>query len=134
MTKDTSFCYGIIFYFITIQIYNIVCDLISSLLLGFNEKIIFIPISLILVVVCFLLCFIKMNKFRDIKIWKILLVVLLSFILKFFNLPGRYYMTTSSFYTIEQQSIITLLIFSSKALINIGIIVIAYFQYVRIKK
>jgi hypothetical protein len=134
MEKNINFYYGILFYILFLKGYKILCDLITSLLLALKANIYLIPILLLLITTGLLLLFIYMKKLPPLKLWILLIILILSVFISFLNLPGKYYMGTDSFYTAEQQSTILNLIYLSKGVFTLGVIVISYFKYLSYKK
>ncbi len=134
MKKNINFYYGILYYILFVKGYNILCDLVTSLLLILKANIYLIPIALLIFTIGFLLFFIYIKKLPPLKLWVLLSVLTLSISVSFLNLPGRYYMGTTSFYTIEQKSIILRLIYFSKGIFYVGMIVISYLYYLKEKK
>lgn len=90
--KNKYIFYGIIFYYLYIQVYSIVCKLLVWTVLIMQLNIYFIPVILSIVILIFSFWFYKIEHFPPIKIWFILFVVLTSITLNFLNFPERYYL------------------------------------------
>lgn len=123
-----------VFYILFFKSCNILCDLITSLLLLLKANIYLVLILLLLFTIGFFLFFLYMKKLPPIKLWVLLSILLLPIIISFFNFPVKFYMGSSSSYTIEQQSIIFNSIYFCKGFLSFGIIGISYFHYLRKKK
>lgn len=134
MEKNLDFYYGILFYILFINVYNILYDLTASLLFLLKADIYLVLILLLLLIIGLLLLFLYMKKLPPIKLWVLLSILLLPIIINFFNLPERYFLGTSSFYTKEQQSNIFYYIYPCKPFFYYGLIGISYFHYLRKKK
>ena len=127
--------YGILFYFIYVQIYNIISEVLISPILCMQWNIHIIPILLSLVIILLSFLFCRVKRFPRIKIWVVLLVVLLSVMLRLFNSPAKFYLSGSNpVYSIEEQSMITNYILICKTLNTIVLLAISYFKYLKIQK
>ncbi len=127
--------YGILFYFIYVQIYSIISEVLISPILSMQWNIHIIPILLSLVIILLSVLFCRAKRFPRIKIWVVLLVVLLSVMLGVFNIPAKFYLSASNpVYSIEEQSMITNYILICKTLNTIVLLAISYFKYLKIQK
>jgi len=131
-TKNRYIYYGILFYFLYTQIYTIISSLLISPILNMKWSIHLIPIIFSILIIVLSLGFYRIKQFPILKIWYILLVVLLSISVSFFNLPEIFYLSGSnSVYSLEQQSIITNYIFTCKLINTVVFLIITYFKYSR---
>ena len=127
--------YGILFYFIYVQIYSIISEVLISPILSMQWNIHIIPILLSLVIILLSVLFCRAKRFPRIKIWVVLLVVLLSVMFGVFNIPAKFYLSASNpVYSIEEQSMITNYILICKTLNTIVLLAISYFKYLKIQK
>ena len=134
MEKNLDFYYGILFYILFINVYNILYDLTASLLFLLKADIYLVLILLLLLIIGLLLLFLYMKKLPSIKLWVLLSILLLPIIINFFNLPERYFIGPFSFYTEEQRLIIFDFIYPCRSIFYYGIIGIVCFHYLRKKK
>ena len=135
MKKNINIYYGILFYFIYIQIYQIVSKILISPILSMQCAIYLIPILLSLVVIILSVIFYRIKEFPKIRIWHLLLVFLLSTLITFFNIPGRFYLTgINSTYSAEMQSTIPTFIQIAGTINTVVFLVISYFKYWKLQK
>ena len=136
MKNENKFIYyGILFYFLYIQIYKTVSGALILPILIMQWNVFSIPILLTLIILLFAVWFYKKEKFPKIKLWFVLLVVLLSIAVSFFNIPERFYLSgNNSNYSVEQQYSITNYILTFKTINTLIFMVIVYFKYLKIQR
>ena len=124
--------YGILFYFLYTQIYGIICSLLVSPILIMQWNIYLVPIFLLLFTTLLSIWFYRAKKFPKIKIWFILLIVILSIIISFLNIPSWFYLFDyNSAYTIEKRSMIMDYILYSESINLTLFLVISCFKYLK---
>jgi hypothetical protein len=135
MKNENKFIYyGILFYFLYTQIYKTISSILISPILDMQWNINFIPIMLLLLIVLLSVWFYKIKLFPNIRIWFILLVVFFSILVSFLNIPNKFYLSSSSVYSIDKQSLITNYILTCRTINTIAVIAIAYFKYLKFQK
>jgi len=124
--------YGIIFYFLYVHTYNIIGNLLIISVLIMRWNIHFIPLLLLLLIVCLSILFYRAKKFPEIRIWFVITVVFLSIVVKVFNLPERFYLTGGNpYYSTEMQSVILNYILTCGVVNIVVFIAISYFKYLK---
>lgn len=127
--------YGIVFYFLYIQLYSILAGLLISPILVMRWDIHLIPLFLLLFIALLSILFYRIKTFPTIRIWFILLVVCISTVVRFLNIPGRFYLLGgNSLYSTEIQSTILDYISYCSTLNTIVFLAISYFKYVKSQK
>jgi hypothetical protein len=136
MKNNNKFIYyGILFYFLYIQIYSALASLLISPILIMRWNIHLIPLLLLLLIVLLSILFYRIKKFPKIRIWFILLVVFISTIVSFLNLPERFYLLDgNSLYSAKIQSSILDYILYCKVVNTVVFLSISYFKYVKTKR
>lgn len=133
--KNKFIYYGILFYFLYNQTYSIISDILILPILSMQGNIHLIPILLSLVIILLSVLFYRITKFPKIRIWLILLVIFLSVVVSFFNIPAKFYLSgINSAYSTEKQSMITNYILTCKVINTIVFLAIAYFKYLTAEK
>ena len=124
--------YGIIFYFLYVHTYNIIGNLLIMPVFILQWNIHFIPLLLLLLIVCLSILFYRAKKFPEIRIWFVIAVVFLSIVIKVFNLPERFFLTGgNSFYSPEIQAVILNYIQTCGVVNTVVFITISYFKYLK---
>jgi len=133
MKNNNKFIYyGILFYFLYIQIYSALASLLISPILIMQWNIHLIPLLLLLLIVLLSILFYRIKKFPKIRIWFILLVVFISTVVSFFNLPERFYLLGgNSLYSAKIQSSILDYILYCNVVNTVVFLSISYFKYVK---
>jgi|GEM_PF-2019412 len=122
--------YGILFYFLYSQIYEIVSSMLIIPILYFEWSIHIIPIILMLLIVSFGSWFYRMQKFHRISFLFILTIVFLSLLVSYFSIPERFYLVRgNSLYDVNQQSVITNYISICRVINTLVIITISWSKY-----
>jgi hypothetical protein len=127
--------YGILFYFLYIQIYKIISSVLVSPVLIMQWNIHLIIILLLLLIISLAVWFYMIKQFFKIKLWLILSVVFLSISLSLFNIPDKFYLSGghSVLYSIDKQSMITNYVLICRVINTILFLAIAYFKYLKIE-
>lgn len=136
MKNENKFIfYGILFYFLYIQIYKIISSILISPILSMQWNIHLIPVLLSLIIILLSILFYRIKKFPKINFLFILLVVLLSILVSFFNIPNKFYLLGGdSVYSIEIQSVIINYILICGVINTTIFLTISYFKYLKIQK
>ena len=135
MKKNKYIYYGILFYFLYIQIFNISSSLLITPILIFQFNIHLILILLFIYIVLLSFLFYRFEKFPKIKIWFIVLIVIVTTLISFFNIPEKFYLTDTYFlYVLEKKSMIMNYILICKTINTIVFLVIAYIKYLKLKE
>lgn len=136
MKNENKFIYyGILFYFIYIQIYEIISSILIWPILSMQWNIYLIPILLSLIIISLSIIFYRINKFPKIRIWFILLVILLSILISLLNIPNKFYLLGGdSVYSVKTQSSITNYILICRTINTIVFLSVSYFKYFKSQK
>lgn len=136
MKNENKFIYyGILFYFLYTQIYKTISNVLISPILSMQWNTHLIPILLSLIIILLSVLFYRIEKFPKIRIWFVLLVVFLSIVVSFFNMPDKFYLSSSnSVYSTEKQSMITNYILICRVINTILFLAISYFKYLTVRK
>jgi len=136
MEKNKYIYYGILFYFLYLQIYGIISSLLISPILAMNLSIHLVLILPLLFVIILSIWFYKLDEqFPKIKGWFILLVVLFSMAVNFLNLPDRFLsFGDDSVYRNTDRAMIMSYITTCKAILLIAFISISYIKYLKAQK
>lgn len=135
MSDNKLIYYGILFYYIYIQIYGILSNLLISFVLIMQWSVLLIPLFLLLFIVLLSTLFCQIRKFPKIRVWFILLILFTSIAVTFFNIPSRFYLLgENSPYNAKIQTTILDYISYSRALNTIVFLAISYFKYIKLKK
>lgn len=136
MKKENKFIYyGILFYVVYTQIYVIISSVLISPFLILKWNIYVILTLLILPITLLSVMFYRIKKFPRIRLWFILLLIFLSTMLNFFEIPHILYLSSAdSLYSLKEQYAIFDYILTCKAVNIIVFIVIAYYKYFRIQR
>ena len=128
--ENKSIYYGILFFFLYDKIYEIFSSIVISPILSMQWNIYLVPILLLLIIIMLSVIFYRIKEFPKIRIWHILLVVFLSTLISFFNIPGRFYFTGgNSVYSPETQYTILNYIRFCVAINMMVFLAISYFKY-----
>ena len=136
MEKNKNIYYGILFYFLYLQIYGIISCLLILPILSMNLSIHLVLILPLLFVIILSIWFYKLDEqFPKIKGWFILLVVLFSMAVNFLNLPDRFLsFGDDSVYRNTDRAMIMSYITTCKAILLIAFITISYLKYLKAQK
>jgi len=136
MEKNKNIYYGILFYFLYLQIYGIISSLLILPILSMNLSIHLVLILPLLFVIILSIWFYKLDEqFPKIKGWFILLVVLFSMAVNFLNLPDRFLsFGDDSVYRNTDRAMIMSYITTCKAILLIAFITISYLKYLKAQK
>jgi hypothetical protein len=128
--------YGILFYFLYIQIYKIISSVLISPVLIMQWNIHLIIVLLLLLVISLAVWFYTIKQFFKIKLWLIFSVIFLSISVSFLNIPDKFYLSggNSVFYSIDKQSMIANYILICRVVNTIVFLTITYFKYLKIEK
>ena len=133
MGKNKYIYYGILFYFLYIQIYGIISRVLTWPVLSMQWNVHLVLILPLLLIIVLSVLFYRLKEFPKIRLWFILLVIFLSVVITFFDIPNIYYMSAYSVYSFEEKSIITNYIQTCRAVNTIVFLAIAYFKYLKVQ-
>jgi membrane protein YdbS with pleckstrin-like domain len=132
--KNYSPFYGILFYFMYVQIYIIVSSVLIVPILIMRWNIHSIPVCLIAVVTLFSVWFYKLKQFPEIRFWYILLVFILTTIANLICTPGFYLKGENYEYHREHMSMILNYNHCCMITFTIVFLSIAYIKYFKTGK
>lgn len=133
MKSESKFIYyGILFYFLYSQIYNIISNVLILPILSMHWNIYLIPILLGVFIVILSLWFYRLKKFPKIKLWIILLIVSLSITTELFSWVP--YNISKESYINEEKSLILDFTLYCKTINTVIFIIITSLKYTKMKK
>lgn len=127
--------YGILFYFLYMQTYKILSDILISpvLIMQWSHNIVLIILLLLILILS--VFFYRLKIFIKIKIWHILFIIFLSTMMKFFNIPNKFYLgEDTSIYNLSKKTAIMDFILICRTINTLIFISIAFFKYSKNQK
>jgi hypothetical protein len=126
--KNQSLYYGILFYFLYIQIYNIISGVLIVPIVIMRWNVLFIPICLIALIILFSIWFYRKKQFSKIRVWYILLIFILTTVVNIICAPG-FYLKGRDFEYREQMPIILNYTYYCMVIFTIVFLTVAYIKY-----
>ena len=129
LKKEHYIYYGVLFFFLYLNIYHIISRCLVCGILSLEANIFLIPVALGVLILGLLTIFCSFKTFPKIKLWVILIVVGSLAITNLLFVPSNYYLRADSLYSLGEKESITSFITYCDAINNVAVIVAAYIKY-----
>lgn len=132
--ENKSVYYGILFYFLYTQLYKVISHLLIAIVLTMQMNVVFIHIFILLLILSLSACFFCKKSFFSIRIWLIILLILSSVLISFFDIPNRFYLYNNLEYNEGERYLIMKYTLIYGFINTLLFLIIAYWKYKKLGK